>query len=196
MVSNSECSVSSEQPMPKGYRFVRRGNAYITRYCRKQAHLEGHIVYVVAEGRKQTGIRVPKSIYLQALENHHLTKDARARNLHKKDTKLETDFRNSILSLFPQIPAKDVTEAIQQTMRKHSGRVGRTTKLDIAERTRLAVRAHIRHRHTDYDELLRRGVQRDRARTQINQMVDKIACEWRGGPRRTPSQHGQPAIDS
>ncbi|KAI1474054.1 hypothetical protein K445DRAFT_19273 [Daldinia sp. EC12] len=178
--------------MPKGYQFVRRGNGYITRNCRKQAHLEGHAVYVVTSAHTKTGIRVPTSIYLEVLENYHKTKDARAQDVRRKDMRLETNLRNSILSLFPQIPAEDITEVIEQTMKKNSGRVGRTRKLDIADKTRLAIRAHIRHRHTDYDKLLEQGVLRDEARKRVGLKVDRIVWEWGGGQWRTHVQNGCP----
>ena len=54
--------------MPKGYRFVPKGNVYITKNCRKNTQAANKTVYVVVESLntkrvKTLGIRVPADIY-------------------------------------------------------------------------------------------------------------------------------------
>ena len=51
----------------------------------------------------------------------------------------------------------------------------------VPEAIRLAVRAWIRHQHTNYDELLMRGIPRDVAREQIAATVDNVAAQWSSG---------------
>jgi hypothetical protein len=43
----------------------------------------------------------------------------------------------------------------------------------------LAVRAAIRHRKTNYDALLARGVDRETARSQVRDRVEEILDDWR-----------------
>jgi hypothetical protein len=63
-----------------------------------------------------------------------------------------------------------------------SGRVGRSAagrELDPQAIT-LAVIAHIRHLHTNYDSLLMNGVERGDAREQIRGALDLVQDSWRG----------------
>ncbi|KAL7624867.1 hypothetical protein AAE478_004081 [Parahypoxylon ruwenzoriense] len=171
--------VSVSDPMPCGYVFVQKGNTYITANCRKETYTKGKIVYIVQDLKhRQVGIHVPKTVFMGVLKSHHETKDLRARVVQRRDRKMEADFRHSILSQFPQIPSNELPKVVSQAMKKGSGRVGRTGKLDIAEKTRLAVHAHVRHTHTEYDKLLRNGVPREQARNQIREMVDKMMKTW------------------
>ena len=73
-------------------------------------------------------------------------------------------------------------ERIVLSAERGSGRVGRTAagrELDPKAIT-LAVIAHIRHVHTNYDSLLMRGVRRRDAREQIRGTLDKVLGRWRG----------------
>ena len=47
---------------------------------------------------------------------------------------------------------------------------------------RLAVRAHVRHRETKYDEYLVRGDGRDLARAAIAEDVDRVLAAWQRSP--------------
>ena len=44
----------------------------------------------------------------------------------------------------------------------------------------LAVRAHVRHAHTNYDELLMAGTDRLDARAQVREKIDRVLAEWSG----------------
>jgi hypothetical protein len=44
----------------------------------------------------------------------------------------------------------------------------------------LAVRAHVRHAHTNYDELLMGGTERLDARAQVREKIDRVLAEWAG----------------
>lgn len=68
----------------------------------------------------------------------------------------------------------------QHTAQRGSGRVGRSAAGREADEraVRLAVIAHIRHEHTNYDDLLMKGVSRDDARQMIRMTVDQVASQW------------------
>jgi hypothetical protein len=44
----------------------------------------------------------------------------------------------------------------------------------------LAVIAHIRHEHTNYDDLLMRGTERLDARVLVRERIDRVLAEWSG----------------
>ncbi|KAI1138466.1 hypothetical protein F5Y05DRAFT_40625 [Hypoxylon sp. FL0543] len=199
--------VSIDTPMPRGYTFLPKGNAYKTLNCRKKARAEGHEVYVVHDSKhRQMGIRVPRAIYHRVQEMHRETRESRAQAVEKKDKKMEAGFQGSILSQFPKIPKSELREILRHALRKHSGRVGRTGKLDLDEKAQLAVRARIRHHHTDYDKLLADKVSKDLARKQILKKVHDIAVEWgwasKAGkwkgewPGETPSSEQKPSREA
>jgi hypothetical protein len=64
---------------------------------------------------------------------------------------------------------------------KYSGRIGRTSmaKEFALEAIDLAVRAHARHHHTHYDELLGNGWNRQEARSAVASETDHILEHWR-----------------
>jgi hypothetical protein len=47
---------------------------------------------------------------------------------------------------------------------------------------KLAVRAHIRHVHTDYDQLLKQGASRAVAREKVWERINEVARQWGGRP--------------
>lgn len=104
--------------------------------------------------------------------------------MQKRDAAIEEDFGEAILSLFPNIQKADVQRILKHSLKKHSRRVGRTGKVVLQNRVKLAVLAHIRHVHTDYDKKLAQGVLRDDARAQVWERLNTIARQWNGRPLR------------
>jgi hypothetical protein len=88
------------------------------------------------------------------------------------------DLNATVLVSFPRIPAEEVPKIINRAMKKHAGRVGRTGKIELAEKAYLAVQAYIRHTKTDYDKLLNDGMAYQDARDQIFPKVREILVEW------------------
>ncbi|KAI8958254.1 hypothetical protein F5Y11DRAFT_336775 [Daldinia sp. FL1419] len=192
MDSRRDILVRMHTPMPRGYKFVRRGDRYITRNCRLRAHTEGHVVYIVRERNEILGIRVPQVIYNNVLQDHRRTQGIRANNVISRENRLSNNFRTAILTQFPDIPPRDLEHVLTGTLQRRSGRVGRVESLALVDKARLSVRAHIRHRHTNYDELLQYGVPRDDARDLVYPQIDEISCIWGGTPRRYQSVQVQP----
>ena len=182
---HNEPTVRFASPMPRGYTFVPKGNVYITSHCRKQTQEAGETVYTVLNPKNAAvGIRVPRRVHTAVLESHKATQEKRAQAVQRKDQKLEREFRDAVLSQFPGTPSESVAKIVSRAMLKRSRRVGRTGMLDVAERAALAVRAHIRHVHTRYDQLLRDGVSREQARSQTYEKIDEVMRSWGGRTRR------------
>jgi hypothetical protein len=85
--------------------------------------------------------------------------------------------------LFPGCPGDEQHTIAVHACKKYSGRVGRSAAAKELERgaVELAVRAHVRHVHTQYDELLSRGVSRGDARALVAELVTKRLERWEHG---------------
>jgi hypothetical protein len=82
--------------------------------------------------------------------------------------------------LFPNCPCGEAAAIAAHAGQRNSGRVGRTEagRNLKADALRAAVTARIRHRHTNYDELLARGMDRPLAREQVLDRVREILESW------------------
>ncbi|KAL7910850.1 hypothetical protein GGI35DRAFT_326634 [Trichoderma velutinum] len=183
-----EPTVSPETPMPKGYGFLKKGNTFMTALCRKKTHAAGKTLFVVTKCGKQEGLRAPIWVLQQVRSEEKATREKRRGAVQRRDAATEDAFEAAILRLFSRIPKQDLTTILKRTLRKRSGRVGRTGKLDLDKKAYLAVQAHARHCHTDYDKLLARASQdRDAARRTIRDKVSKLLIEWGGDPTTVES---------
>ena len=176
-----EPKVRFSSPMPKGYRFVPKGDIYITANVRRRTHAAGSILYVVIDRHEKTlGLRCPISVYEAVLTDSLATAAARAAAVRSRDAVTERIFREAMLKLFPNVPEVEVPKILKHTLRKRSRRVGRSGTIKLEERVRLAVRAHIRHSHTTYDRMLKDGMDREAARRKVFSKIGQIARAWSG----------------
>ncbi|KAH6605934.1 hypothetical protein Trco_005087 [Trichoderma cornu-damae] len=183
-----EPTVSPETPMPKGYGFLKKGNPFMTALCRRKTRDAGKTLYVVTNQGKQEGLRAPKWILHQVFSEERATRERRRGAVQRRDAAIEDAFEKAIRRLFAKIPKQDLTTILKRTLRKRSGRVGRTGKLDLDEKAYLAVQAHIRHCHTDYDEIAKATQDRDAARRAIRAEVSKLLGAWGGDPAAMKSR--------
>lgn len=104
-----------------------------------------------------------------------------AERREKEDRLLVEQMTKQIAMLFPGCPPAEVQEIARHTAQRNSGRVGRSAagrKLEEKALT-LAVRAAVRHRHTNYDDLLAEGVDRVDARERVFPKVEAVIGAWR-----------------
>jgi len=92
-------------------------------------------------------------------------------------------FAARVRALYPSCPAGREQVIAEHACRKYSGRVGRSAAAkELDEKAvELAVLAHIRHRESNYDQLLLAGCERRQARGEVREQVEKILGEWRRG---------------
>ena len=85
---------------------------------------------------------------------------------------------------FPSAPAGAEQAIAEHACRKYSGRVGRSAaaKALDEEAVFLAVQAHVRHAHTDYDELLARYGDRALARHEVRARIEELLDAWSARP--------------
>ncbi len=106
---------------------------------------------------------------------------ADAQNRKAEDRKLTASMTKAIAKLFPGCPPAEAEAIAAHTAVRGSGRVGRTAagrNLDNAALT-AAVAAAVRHRHTNYDELLASGLERALARQKVRDQAEEILESWR-----------------
>jgi hypothetical protein len=173
-----EITVSPSTPVPKGYGFLPKGIRYKTLHCRKLTREAGLTLYVVVDKKTQTGLRVPKAILSQVHAQANETLSTRRATSQKRDG---ADIAKAAADLdvqFPKMPKSEKELALKHGFKKHSGRVGRTAQIPLSKKVLLAVIAHVRHKHTDYDALLRDGKERGAARKATWKRIEHVMGGW------------------
>src|SRR5262249_34148958 len=96
------------------------------------------------------------------------------------ERKYREAFAKRVLELFPGASPAQATAVATRACEKHSGRVGRTAhaKALAEDAITLAVRAHIRHAHTDYDRLLAEGREPAEARAIVRAATERVLARW------------------
>ena len=170
--------------------FLSRGDAALTRRAKKHSDQSAVVVrFSRARGHyERQGILVEEEALRLAEEQ--CTEDAaerakkRARGAverKKQDQTLVTEMTRRIRELCPGCPADEARAIAAHTAVRGSGRVGRTAAgraLD-ADALNLAVAAAVRHRHTEYDDLLAGGLERSLAREQVRGRLNEVLESWR-----------------
>lgn len=169
--------------------YLPRGDAALTRRATKHSGLHAKVLRW-SRTRKQyerQGILVESEALSKAeeecLSDAEVREKRREREAEKRarlDEKYVQDFSEHIRELFPGCPGKTARQIAEHACQKYSKRVGRSAaakKFD-PEAIFLAVRAHIRHAMTPYDELLLKGYERESARFEVSERVDRVLDEW------------------
>jgi hypothetical protein len=170
--------------------FIPRGNAALTRRSRKYSTLSA-VVVRFSRSRKRyerQGLLV-ESAALERAEEECLSDEEKRRVAREKaalareqaDQQYVAQFTESIRSRYPDCPPGEAEAIAKHACAKYSGRVGRSAaaKSFDAMAIDLAVKAHIRHAHSEYDRLLSRGWERSEARSAVSERVAAIMERWR-----------------
>lgn len=169
--------------------FLASGDATLTRRARKASPLSA-ILLRFNQRRKRydrLGILVASEAIDAAEAQCAADAPQRARRREqdvgrreKADERLVEQMADLIRADFPSCPKGEASEIAAHTAVRGSGRVGRSAAgrdLD-SDAIRLAVRAWIRHQHTEYDALLMQGVERHAARQQISEELETVVRRW------------------
>ncbi len=169
--------------------FLPRGDTAVTRRASKYSKLRA-VVVRWSQTRKRyerQGILAEPAAIARAEEESLADAEVRRAARLARPSVGRTKTRNSSPSSpgpsaqFPGCPDGEETDIARHACRKYSGRVGRTAaakELD-PEPICLAVIAHVRHVHTDYDELLGTTGDRQLARERVHLEVSDIIDKWR-----------------
>lgn len=169
--------------------FLPSGDAALTRRAKKHSTLSA-VVLKFSRARKRyerQGLPVEESALARAESECLADQEIRGRRSERESEKrAELDreyveaFAARVREIFPACPAGREQEIAEHACRKYSGRVGRSAaaKSFDEDAVRLAVAAHIRHRETNYDELLGRGWLRGAAKAAVRDRVERICALW------------------
>ena len=168
--------------------YLPSGNTALSTRARKYSSIS-EIVWSYSKARKRNerqGILVTEEALEKAeqeclgdaeLRERNRVKAAAAREL--KDSDYINKFADKISEMFPSCP--DSAEIADHACEKYSKRVGRSASAkelnpqDII----LAVRAHIRHKHTNYDRLLAENYDRHDARELVSGTIESVLDSWK-----------------
>jgi len=169
--------------------FLPSGDPALTRRARKHSALSA-VVLKFSRARKRyerQGLLVEESALSQAESECLADQEIRARRAERERERradLDRDYVQAfgvrVREVFPSCPIGREQEIAEHACRKYSGRVGRSAaaKSFDEQAVRLAVIAHVRHRETNYDELLGRGWVRHQARARVKGEVEQICHRW------------------
>ena len=170
--------------------FLASGDAALTRRSRKYSALSA-VVLRFSKARKRYE-RQGLQVELPALERaekecladeeqRRLARERAAIARERADEQYIARFEEHILSSYPSCPPKEAAAIANHACEKYSGRVGRSAaaKQFEPDMIDLAVRAHVRHSHTDYDRLLGQGRDRHESRSAVAAKVEGVLERWR-----------------
>ncbi len=169
--------------------FLPSGDTALTRRARKHSRLSAVVLQWSRSRRRyeRQGVLVEPEALAQAEEECLADADLRAARRDRAaargerwDERFTDDFAAAIRSGFPGCPEDEARAIARRACERGSGRIGRTEagRALSEEAVELAVRAHIRHTHTDYDDYLMRGCDRDGARDRVRPLVDGVLEKW------------------
>ena len=169
--------------------YLPRGDTALTRRSRKYSALSAVVVRFSRSRRRyeRQGVLVEPAALDRAekecLSDEERRRAARARaalDRERADMQYVAQFAEQIRSRYPGCPPREAGEIARHACEKYSGRVGRSAraKLFDAPAIELAVQAHVRHRHTEYDHLLAQGCDRTEARAAVARPVAKVMERW------------------
>lgn len=169
--------------------FLPTGDAALTRRAKKYSTLWA-VVLKWSKARKQyerQGLIVTEESLDRAEQECLADADMRERRREREaekrtglDAAYEQRFALEVRKLYPSAPPTREFEIALHACRKYSGRVGRSASAKNLEKEAVAaaVIAHIRHRETNYDQLLLNGNDRQEARFLVRGQVDEVLAKW------------------
>ncbi len=174
--------------------FLQRGNTALTRRASKHSTLRAVVVRFSRTRKRyeRQGVLVGEAALARAEQECLADAEARAAARERAaerrgqlDAQYVDAFARRIGDQYPGCPSRERQAIAEHACRKHSGRVGRSAAAKQFDETaiQLAVRAHIRHCHTSYDELLAHAIDRGEARATVAAAVEDVLTQWGPDPR-------------
>ncbi|KAL4877227.1 hypothetical protein BJY04DRAFT_230870 [Aspergillus karnatakaensis] len=197
--------ISFETKAPPGYTFISAGDPHFTTTCKELCRRDGMKVYAVSttphlhtHGLSQhvhrIGYHFPSAVVAAVCMDRglYLTATGKAVSIYGMSDEnsrkhadsvpqitINTEARDVLKDLFPNIPDNDLNQIIKTAFQKGQRKVGTAVELPLARRAQLAVVAHIRHIYTNYDRLLK-ATSFHEARATVEQPTLAKLVEWRG----------------
>lgn len=172
--------------------FLPRGDTALTRRSRKKSTLSA-VVVRFSRSRKRyerQGLLVEEKALedaeLECLGDGDQRRRARERARQQReraDAGFVSEFVKRILTAYPGCSREEAGGIARRACQKHSGRVGRSAAAKHFDplAITLAVTAHVRHTHSEYDRLLAQGWERSEAREAVAVTVEGVLQRWSAG---------------
>jgi len=169
--------------------FLPSGDAALTRRAKKASRLSAVVVRFARARRRHErhGILVEGEALELAEAACLADEEARRRRRERdedrraaRDLDFQAEMAREIVRRFPACPVERAQAIARHAGARGSGRVGRTAAGRALEpkAIELAVAASIRHRDTNYDDLLMSGIDRGEARERVAVEVSRVLDEW------------------
>ena len=169
--------------------FLGSGDAALTRRAKKHSKLWAVVVRFSRARRRyeRQGLLVEETALDRAEEECLADAELReARRLREQERRAEQDevltleMETRLREVFPGCPAPEAQAIARHTSVRGSGRVGRSEAgRNLDEKAlRFAAVAYIRHRHTNYDDLLMSGMERALARQEVRVKIEATLQRW------------------
>ncbi|GFF75783.1 hypothetical protein IFM62136_09157 [Aspergillus lentulus] len=198
--------ISFEAKAPPGYTFIPAGNPQLTGACKELCRKDGLKVYavtttphmhthnlsqhvhrigyhfpsaVVATVCMDLGLQLTATGNVMPVHSNAAAGESKHANSEASQITINTEARDVLRDLFPNIPDNDLNQIIKTAFQKGQRKVGTAAELPLARRAQLAVVAHIRHIYTDYDRLLKTTSFHE-ARSAVEEPTLAKLVEWRG----------------
>jgi hypothetical protein len=171
--------------------YLPAGDACITRRASKYSPLRA-VVLRFSRSRQRyerQGILVGTEALARAEEEclgdaelREIRRAADAKRRAEQNDEYVRTFAAEIRKRYPAAPADAADRIAAHACQVHSKRIGRTASAKDFDPSAidLAVQAYVRHRHTNYDDLMAKGVDRMDARAKVRAAIDAVLAEWRG----------------
>ena len=150
-------------------------SAVVVRFSRSRKRYERQGLLVATEALDKAGAECAADAPKRAVARQH----AAVRRV-EEDQEFVATMTSAILRQYPACPTDEARRIAAHTAQRGSGRVGRSAAgrdLD-PQAIKLAVIAHVRHEHTNYDHLLMQGAERLEARTLVRDKIDQVLAKW------------------
>ena len=171
--------------------FLPPGDVALTRRSRKYSTLSAVVVrFSRSRGRyERQGLLVEQAALERAEaeclgdgEARRLARNRGALYRERADARYIEEFSERIRRACPGCPQQEAEIIAKHACERYSGRIGRSAAAKEFNESaiELAVKAHVRHAHTEYDQLLARGWERDEARATVAAAVEEVMDRWCG----------------
>ncbi|KAF4154503.1 hypothetical protein CNMCM8927_007098 [Aspergillus lentulus] len=134
---------------------------------------------VVATVCMDLGLQLTATGNVMPVHSNAAAGESKHANSEASQITINTEARDVLRDLFPNIPDNDLNQIIKTAFQKGQRKVGTAAELPLARRAQLAVVAHIRHIYTDYDRLLKTTSFHE-ARSAVEEPTLAKLVEWRG----------------
>jgi hypothetical protein len=169
--------------------YLQKGDVALTRRSKKYSSLSAVVVRFSRSRHRyeRQGLLVESEALIRAEKecegdaaDRKISREYAVRVRERADKEYIAQFSKQILMQYPGCPTQEAEAIADHACQKYSGRVGRSSaaKAFDAKVIELAVKAHVRHKHTHYDQLLMKGWGRTEARSAIVEKLGQIVSEW------------------